>query len=383
MRIAFLSRHFDAQGGGAERYSVAVATELSARHEVHVYAQTFGAETPTTWRAHKIPGPLRRPRWINQLWFALATAWLTRKNFDVVYSHEHSWHGHVQCFHVLPIRHSLLAHRSGWRKVLRVLKIITSPRLLAYWWLEGARFHGLASGRRVVLAVSAPLQQILENTYPRSKGLTQVIPPGVKGVAAIEPGERALARQALGLPQDVHVVLLVANDPLRKGLAVLIEAMGLLPASWRLVVAGQKPPASKYEHLAEQHGASDKIIFLGPQNNLRQAYLAADVLAHPTLEDTYAMVVLEAMAHGTPVVVSGLPYCGISAELTHGVHAMVIEDPRNPHDVVQALTQLAQNPDLSRRLVEQGQAWAKQKTWAACAHVHERIFEQITALRAE
>jgi UDP-glucose:(heptosyl)LPS alpha-1,3-glucosyltransferase len=135
--------------------------------------------------------------------------------------------------------------------------------------------------------------------------------------------------------------------------------------------------------LAEQHGASDKIIFLGPQNNLRQAYLAADVLAHPTLEDTYAMVVLEAMAHGTPVVVSGLPYCGISAELTHGVHAMVIEDPRNPHDVVQALTQLAQNPDLSRRLVEQGQAWAKQKTWAACAHVHERIFEQITALRAE
>jgi glycosyltransferase involved in cell wall biosynthesis len=381
MRIAFLSRHFDPQGGGAERYSVAVATELSQKHEVHVFAQSFGAENSANWVAHKIPGPLRRPRWINQLWFAGVTAWLTRKDFDVVYSHEHSWHGHVQCFHVLPIRHSLMAHRSGWRKWVRVLKIITSPRLLTYWWLEGARFNGLTKGRREVLAVSKPLQQILENTYPQSKGLTKVIPPGVKRVEPIQVGERNLARQALGLSEDAHVVLLVANDPLRKGLAVLIEAMGFLPASWRLVVAGHKPPASSYEDLAKHHGSTEKIMFLGPQNNLRTAYLAADVLAHPTLEDTYAMVVLEAMAHGTPVVVSGLPYCGISAELVNGQTAMVIKDPKDPHELARVLTQVAHDPDLSKRLREQGQAWAQQKTWAACALAHEQIFEHIKSAR--
>jgi UDP-glucose:(heptosyl)LPS alpha-1,3-glucosyltransferase len=62
MRIAFLSRHFDPQGGGAERYSVAVAQDLALRHEVHVFAQTFGAASPQGWVPHKIPGPLRRPR---------------------------------------------------------------------------------------------------------------------------------------------------------------------------------------------------------------------------------------------------------------------------------------------------------------------------------
>ncbi len=379
MRIAFLSRHFDPQGGGAERYSVAVATELSQDHEVHVFAQSFGADLSANWIAHKIPGPLRRPRWVNQLWFAGVTAWLTRKNFDVVYSHEHSWHGHVQCFHVLPIRYSLMAHRIGWRKWIRVIKIITSPRLLAYWWLEGARFNGLANGRRVILAVSMPLQQILESTYPQSRGLTKVIPPGVKRVEPIQAAERVLARQALGVSEDAHMVLLVANDPLRKGLAVLIEAMGLLPATWRV---GQKPPASSYEGLAKQHGVTEKIIFLGPQNNLRSAYLAADVLAHPTLEDTYAMVVLEAMAHGTPVVVSGLPYCGISAELVDGYTAMVINDPKNPNLLAGVLTQLAQDSALANRLRQQGQAWAQQKTWASCARAHEQIFEQIKIARS-
>ena len=381
MRIAFLSRHFDPQGGGAERYSVAVATELAQRHEVHVFAQSFGPDVPRAWVAHKIPGPLHRPRWINQLWFAVATAWLTRGGFDVVYSHEHSWHGDVQCFHVLPIRHSLMAQRLGWRKLIRVLKILTSPRLLTYWWLEGARFHGVANGQRMVLAVSEPLRQTLEQTYPQSKGFIKVIPPGVSAVMPAQMGDRDRARSALGLPADVPIVLLVANDPVRKGLGVLIQAMGLLPPSWRLVVAGQQPPTATYQPLADQHGAQDKIIFLGPQKDLRLAYQAADVLAHPTLEDTYAMVVLEAMAQGTPVVVSDLPYCGISAELTDGVNATVLKDPRDPVALANTLKSLLEDPDRMQSLKEQGRLWSEQKTWSRCAKAHEQVFEQIVALR--
>ena len=58
------------------------------------------------------------------------------------------------------------------------------------------------------------------------------------------------------------------------------------------------------------------------------AYLAADVLVHPTLEDTFAMVVLEAMAYGLPVVVSSAAYCGISGLLSHGVNALLVHEPR-------------------------------------------------------
>ena len=381
MRIAFLSRHFNPQGGGAERYSVAVAEELAQRHEVHVFAQTFGSSLPNGWTPHKIPGPLRRPRWVNQLWFALATAWLTRRGFDVVYSHEHSWHGNVQCFHVLPIRYSLLKNRHSWRKVLRIFKIITSPRLLAYWWLEGARLKGVANGQRAVLAVSEPLRRTLEQTYPAAQGHVRVITPGVSVHAPKSAQDQSSARLALGLPLDARLALLVANDPVRKGLKTLIHALGLLPPDWKLVIAGHIPAASAYCALAEDAGVLERLLFLGPQKDLRWAYHAADVLAHPTLEDTYGMVVLEAMANGLPVVVSDLPYCGISAELSHGSQALVLQDPTDAQELAQALQTLVDQPERMQQLAVLGHAWAGQKTWSQCARAHEAVFEQITANR--
>jgi UDP-glucose:(heptosyl)LPS alpha-1,3-glucosyltransferase len=381
MRIAFLSRHFDPQGGGAERYSVAVAQELAQRHDVHVFAQTFGAAPAQGWTPHKIPGPLRRPRWVNQLWFAVATAWLTHRGFDVVYSHEHSWHGNVQCFHVLPIRHSLLINRHGWRRVGRTLKILTSPRLLAYWWLEGARLKGVHTGQRAVLAVSEPLRRTLEQTYPAAQGHVSVITPGVVAASPKSAQDQHRARLALGLPLDDRLALLVANDPLRKGLKTLIQALAQLPPTWKLVIAGHIPPASAYRALAEEAGVLERLLFLGPQRDLRLAYHAADVLAHPTLEDTYGMVVLEAMANGLPVVVSGLPYCGISAELSPGTQAVVLQDPTDPQALAKALQSLVDQPERMLQLAAGGHAWAQQKTWAQCARAHEAVFAQVTSNR--
>jgi UDP-glucose:(heptosyl)LPS alpha-1,3-glucosyltransferase len=162
-------------------------------------------------------------------------------------------------------------------------------------------------------------------------------------------------------------------------LKVLIQALHRLPADWRLVIAGHIPPASSYRALAEDAGVLERILFLGPQKNLSTVYQAADVLAHPTLEDTYGMVVLEAMAHGLPVVVSGLPFCGISAELAHGVQALILQDPTNAQALAQALQTLVEQPEVMQNLSSQGHAWATQKTWSQCARVHEAVFAQVSA----
>jgi UDP-glucose:(heptosyl)LPS alpha-1,3-glucosyltransferase len=316
------------------------------------------------------------------LWFALATAWLTRRGFDVVYSHEHSWHGNVQCFHVLPIRHSLLKNRHGWRKILRIIKIITSPRLLAYWWLEGARLSGIASGHRAVLAVSEPLRMTLEQTYPVAKGKVHVITPGVSSAVPKSAPDQVSARAALGLPMNARLALLVANDPLRKGLKTLIQALGLMPAEWKLVIAGHIPPLWAYRTLAEEAGVLERILFLGPQQDLRLAYQAADVLAHPTLEDTYAMVVLEAMSHALPVIVSQAAYCGISAELTHGVNALLLQDPHDAHALARALSRLQDSPDLRQRLGERAVEFATQRTWVRIAQQHERLYADLQGIAA-
>jgi len=63
-------------------------------------------------------------------------------------------------------------------------------------------------------------------------------------------------------------------------------------------------------------GQGSRVYFLGALSSVDVAYQAADCLVHPTLEDTFAMVVLEALAHGLPVVVSSARYCGIAPRVS-------------------------------------------------------------------
>ena len=119
MKIAVLNRVFSPQGGGAERYSIALVEQLSHRHEIHVFAQDIAPSLIAQWpqvRFHLIAAPLKRFRWLNQLWYATATWWATRQDFDIVHSHENTWHGQVQTVHVLPIKHNLFNGKTGWRR---------------------------------------------------------------------------------------------------------------------------------------------------------------------------------------------------------------------------------------------------------------------------
>ncbi|MDD5472307.1 MAG: glycosyltransferase, partial [Sideroxydans sp.] len=106
LRIAVLNRQFSATGGGAERYSMALVAQLAAQHEIHVFAQHIDHDVPGV-SYHRVSKLVSRPRWLNQLWYAGVTWWATRRGFDVVHSHENTWHGQVQTVHVLPIKYNL------------------------------------------------------------------------------------------------------------------------------------------------------------------------------------------------------------------------------------------------------------------------------------
>ena len=125
LRVAVLNRLFKPTGGGAERYSIALVEQLAAKHDIHVFAQEIEHDFPGV-SYHRIPLPFTRPRWINQLWFATATWWQTRKGFDVVHSHENTRHGNVQSVHVLPVQYNLFVGRSGVKRSMRWLKVIAS-----------------------------------------------------------------------------------------------------------------------------------------------------------------------------------------------------------------------------------------------------------------
>lgn len=369
LRVAVLNRVFSAGGGGAESYSIRLVEQLAARHEIHVFAQEIGHQWPGV-TYHLVSSPMRRPRWVNQLWYALATWLATRRGFDVVHSHENGWQGQVQTIHVKPVRHNLLAGLSGWRRALRWLKIATSPRLLTYLWLEGARFRP-RRGRQVVLT-SSNLQADALAAYPQAAGAMSIVTPGVAMPAV--GWDRAAARRELGLPAMGRMLLFVANDYARKGLTTLLAALVTLPRDVQLAVVGNTGQAQRFRDLASAAGVEKRVHFLGALDGVGRAYRAADVLVHPTLDDTFAMVVLEGLAHGLPVVVSGPAQCGISTLLRDGKDALLLTDPQDSQELLDTLQTLLADKALQQRLSANGRAFAQGHSWERAAQEYERLY---------
>jgi glycosyltransferase involved in cell wall biosynthesis len=366
LRIAVLNRIFKPTGGGAERYSIALVEQLAARHDIHVFAQQIEHQWPGV-TYHRIPWPFDKPRWINQLWFALATWWQTRRGFDVVHSHENTWHGQVQTVHVVPVRHSLLQGRTGLRLALRWLKIATSPRLLAYLALEHFRYKP-RTDRCVVLA-SDSLRPVMAQSYPAA----------VPSLRVVSAEHKTAARAKLGLPVDGRCILFVGNDYRKKGLEALLAALPALPADCFVAVVGNAAQIAGFQTEVAAGSNRGRVYFLGALRAVDDAYRAADCLAHPTLEDTFAMVVLEAMAHGVPVVVSSVQYCGIAGLLAPGADALILSQPRDATELAQALQRVLTDVALAHTLSDNGLRFAQQHLWSEQARLQETIYQMVAS----
>lgn len=375
LRIAVLNRHFGYRFGGAERYAAAIAEELSDTYEVHVFAQDIEHHHPGI-TYHPVSRPFNKPRWLNQLWFALQTWRITRHGFDVVHSHENTWHGDLQTVHVRPFRVGLFHGLSPARRALRWLSLFTSPRLITYWWLEAARLS-VKPGRRI-LATSDQVKRDTLMGYPHTASMLEVIPPGVNMPAlrlTTSP-----ARAQLQLPLDVPLALFVGNDFDKKGLSALLQALALTPGL-HVAVVGQGRHLQRYREQIATLGLADRVHLLGSLSDVTPAYAAADWLVHPTTEDTYAMVVLEAMASGLPVIVSSARFCGIAAELTHTVNALILDDPRDEKQLSERLLSLLEDPSLRATLARAGLSFAQERTWRQAAAQHEALIQRVLAQR--
>jgi UDP-glucose:(heptosyl)LPS alpha-1,3-glucosyltransferase len=375
LRIAVLSRNFVASGGGAERYSIAVVEHLASRHEIHVFAQNITHQFPGV-TYHRISSPLKASRWMNQIYFATATWWATRRGFDVVHSHENTWHGNVQTVHVLPIRHNLFKDLTGMSRAMRWINIATSPRLIAYLLMEKMRYS-LRKPRSITLA-SRSLDRVMRQTYVDSLSALRVITPGVDVVEGpASPEIKNVARSRLGLPQSGRCILFVGNDVRKKGLPALLAAMPHLPSDMYVAVVSNTSQFESMRILADELGVANRVYLLGKLGDVRDAYRSADVLVHPTLEDTYAMVVLEAMSHGLPVVVSGPVFCGIAEDLQNGIEAIFLTDPRNPQEIASTIISVLDDPSNASRLVANGVKFANDHLWVTSALQYEKVYAEL------
>lgn len=165
----------------------------------------------------------------------------------------------------------------------------------------------------LVVCVSNALESRLVNELELPPGVqTAVVHMGVD-LAVFKPNNAARAQ--LGWSTDERIVLFVGNPIEAKGIDVLLEATASLLRSGaidRLDIVGHHPLNSGPMALASELGVADRVAFSGrgPAEDIALRMSAADVFVLPSRVEGLGMVLLEAMACGTPCVgsrVGGIP----------------------------------------------------------------------------
>lgn len=130
-------------------------------------------------------------------------------------------------------------------------------------------------------------------------GRIVVIPNGIDAAAfAFDAARRAKTRRRLGIDPAERVVGAVGRLVPTKRFDLLIEAVARLDGV-RLLLAGDGPMRDALERLA--HGLGVPAVFTGGTSDVPGVLAAMDVLAAPSVQETFGLGVLEALAAGLPV----------------------------------------------------------------------------------
>jgi len=130
----------------------------------------------------------------------------------------------------------------------------------------------------------------------------------------------------------------------------------------RLLVVGRGQP-NRYLRFIESHGLTRNVEFVGfaSGEDLPRYHASADLFCSPaTGRESFGLVVMEAMASGTPVVTTAIP--GHQGILTNGVEGLMVE-PASAQSLAMAIVRLLSDRSLARAMGAAGRATALQYSW--------------------
>jgi glycosyltransferase involved in cell wall biosynthesis len=213
-----------------------------------------------------------------------------------------------------------------------------------------------------LIAPSEPMRDVLH-----SYGVTtpiHVLPTGLPE-DRFRPGDGARFRAAQNLPLGRPLVTYVGRVAHEKNIEFLVNVFAdvrkQVPAAL-FVIAGEGPARESLRQLVARMGLSDSVRFVGYLDRntaLLDCYAAADVFVFASRTETQGLVLLEAMAQGTPVVSTA--ELGTKFVLQPGSGALVV--PESRPEFAAAVAKVLQDKSLHEDLRVRGRAYAQ--TWSS------------------
>ena len=235
-------------------------------------------------------------------------------------------------------------------------------------------FHAYHGSTRVYFAT----RHVLRPWFNRLDGKVAVSPPALQYVSKHFPGEYRIipngidverfANGAAPIPefQDGKVnVLFVGRLEKRKGLKYLLDALATLkwdhPDVRLIVVGGGNLDRDSYRILGERNLTD--VVFTGnvSEKEKPRYFRTADIFCSPaTGQESFGIVLLEAMAAGKPVVATDIE--GYASLLTEGVEGFLVKR-KDGGALADALARLIEDPVLRQQMGAQGRAKAQEYSW--------------------
>ncbi|MER8026467.1 glycosyltransferase [Glutamicibacter protophormiae] len=380
MRIAMLSLHTSpmqqpgsGDAGGMNVYIQNLSFALGALgHEVHMVTRTAADSESQqvaegVWMhqvqiaAHQQLGKEELPQIIDPAAAAISEH-LHGLNIDII--HAHYWlSGMVGLQLAREFRAPLILsmHTSAAAKEFESGIPEPGPR-------KQAEKQLLAEASRIIANTPVEARQ-LARFYEVDRQKLDVVLPGVNH-RIFHPEQDKLCRP-LG-PDDLHLVYAGRLQPL-KGAHVMLEAMGLARRSHpqlRITASlfGARSGSADYDlqALVEREDLADLVRFFDPLKpaQLAAVFANADVVAVPSLSETFGLVAAEAQACGTPVLANAVG--GLGYAVRDGRSGWLMPEP-DPQLWAQKLVELAENPKLVTQAGHDALEHSGEFTWERAA----------------
>jgi glycogen synthase len=379
--VALVPSSFAPHLGGVEELSHRLAMELRRRgSDTAVLTNRVPSDLPANESIDGVPVhrirfrfPERRPRHF--------AGWLTgtlpaRREVARAISSHHAQLIHVQCVSSNGY-YALRAARSTELPLVVSLQgelTMDAGRAFQRSAVLRREWRALLSSADVVTGCSQQvLDEAIEEYGPGLAEKARVVRNGTD-IAAV----RAAGPEQRPRPYVVGIGRLVPQ----KGFDILIDAFGALAeahADLDLVLAGEGPERAALEARARAGGFADRITFLGgvPASHVFSLFRGALAFALPSRHEPQGIVVIEAMAAGTPVVAARVG--GVPETVVDGVNGLLV-DGGDADSLAVGLRAVLERPDKAQARARQAAIDVEAYDWRRITDQYEDCYD--TAIRS-
>lgn len=364
MRIGIVCPYaWDIPGGvSAHVHDLAVAL-IRRGHSVNVLAPVESdIELPDFVTSSGKPRAVKYNGSVARLSFGPVTArkvakWIEDGNFDVLHVHE---------------------------------PLAPSISVLACWAARGpivATWHSSMDRSRMLLSLSRLAQTAMEKVSARiavSEAARKTLVEHVGGDAVVIPNGVDCAAFTNAQPLDgwpgtgQSLIFLGRVDEPRKGLAILVEAfkeMRLSKPDLQLLIAGPGDASEILSTLSDNDRSAVTCLGMIDTDNKADVFASGTIYVAPnTGGESFGIVLLEAMASGTPVLASDLD--AFRRVLDFGTAGKTFTN-EDAHSLATVALTMLNDPEVLNQLSVQGRMRADEFDWSTVCSRIERVYESV------